>query len=168
MNDIGCFTRCIYFDGKPFSWYFTDKHICGLQYAAGFTMASTAREVVRCIVRTRCESCTWNDTPGNFPSSTSSCKPCPILKTTKLFVSKVTREQFTIRIHTSCETNNIFYLIECRSVACSMWGKLDNHSTREWTGIGLSLHMAGLRSHQWPPTLEVPFTLRRTCRYMYV
>ena len=55
-----------------------------------------------------------NETPGNFRCGASRCKTCPILTTTNIFVSKVMGERFTIKIHTSCKTNNIVYLIECR------------------------------------------------------
>ena len=36
------------------------------------------------------------------------------MQITNTFVSKVTGERFTIKIHTTCKTNNIVYLIECR------------------------------------------------------
>ena len=52
--------------------------------------------------------------PGNFWCGTSRCKTCPILKTTIIFVSKVTGERFTIKIQASGKTNNIVYLIGCR------------------------------------------------------
>ena len=55
-----------------------------------------------------------NETVGNFRCSTNRCKTCPILKTTNVFISKATGERFTIKIHATCKTNNIVYLIECR------------------------------------------------------
>ena len=55
-----------------------------------------------------------NETPGNFRCGTSRCKTCPILKSTNIFASKVTGEQFIIKIHASYKTNNIVYLIECK------------------------------------------------------
>ena len=51
-----------------------------------------------------------HEIPGNSPYSTSRCKTCPILKTTSVFTSKATGERFSIKIHTSCKTSNIFYL----------------------------------------------------------
>ena len=55
-----------------------------------------------------------NETPGNSPCGTNSCKTCLILKTTSVFTSKATGERFTVKIHASCKTSNIVYLIECR------------------------------------------------------
>ena len=59
----------------------------------------------------------------------------PILKTTNIFTSKVTDEQFTIKIHASCKTNNIIYLIECKKCSLQYVGesgqplhkRMDNH-----------------------------------------
>ena len=58
-----------------------------------------------------------NETPGNFRCGASRCKTCPILKTTNIFVSKVTGERFTIKRHASCKTND-------------MWVNPDNYSTK--------------------------------------
>ena len=55
-----------------------------------------------------------NETAGNFLCKTNRCKTCPILKTTNVFCSKATGERFTIKLHATCETSNIVYLIECR------------------------------------------------------
>ena len=55
-----------------------------------------------------------HETSGNFRCGASRCKTCPILRTTNIFVSKATGERFAIKMHASCKTNNIVYLIECR------------------------------------------------------
>ena len=55
-----------------------------------------------------------NETPGNFLCGTIRCKTCPILKTTNVICSKVTGERFNIKLHATCKTSNIVYLIECR------------------------------------------------------
>ena len=65
------------------------------------------------LVRADLTSCT-NETPGNSVCGAVRCKTCPILKTTNAFCSTVTGERFTIKIHATCKTSNIVYLIECR------------------------------------------------------
>ena len=55
-----------------------------------------------------------SDPSGNFHCEASSCKTCPILVTTDTFSSSVTGEHFQPKLHTSCKTSNVIYLIRCR------------------------------------------------------
>ena len=64
-----------------------------------------------------------NETPCNFPRGSSRCNTCPLLKTTNILTSKVTGERFTIKIHASCKTNNIVYLIECKKCGLQYVGE---------------------------------------------
>ena len=55
-----------------------------------------------------------NTVSGNFCCSAERCKTCPIQVTTATFVSKATGKRFKSKLHTSCETSNMIYLIQCR------------------------------------------------------
>ena len=54
------------------------------------------------------------ETPGNFRCGSVRCKTCPILRTTDVFTSHTTGEQFKVKGRASCKSYNIIYLIQCR------------------------------------------------------
>ena len=55
-----------------------------------------------------------SDPSGNFRCKARRCKTCPILVTTYAFSSRVTSERFKLKLHASCKTSNVIYLIHCR------------------------------------------------------
>ena len=105
-----------------------------------------------------------NEIPVSFPCGANRCKTCPILRTTNVFVSKTTDERFTIKIHASCKTSNIVYLIECKRCGLQYVGESRQPLHRRMNGHRFDITHGRTESHQWPPTSEVPVTLRRTCR----
>ena len=55
-----------------------------------------------------------SDPPGNFRWEARRCKNCLILVTTDTFSSSKTGERFKLKLHASCKTSNVIYLIQCR------------------------------------------------------
>ena len=101
-----------------------------------------------CLVRATLTSI-FQEPLANHLRGLSRCKTCPIFLATDEFSSHMTGQNFKVKVHASCKSSNVIYLMTCRRCGQQYVGNMEQQLHSESTVIELTLHLGEPRNLLW-------------------